>query len=103
MSERSIGTSLDAFLEEEGSLGEAQEVALKRVLAWQIAEAMKSQHLSQTEMARRMKTSRAQLRRLLDPGNTSVTLHTLHRAAVVLGKQVVLDLVDAPAGKPQAA
>ena len=103
MSERSIGTSLDAFLEEEGIYGEAQEVALKRVLAWQVAEAMKAQHLSQTEMARRMKTSRAQLQRLLDPGNTSVTLHTLHRAAAVLGKQVVLDLVDAPAGKPQAA
>ncbi len=96
MSDKHIGSSFDSLLEEEGRLEEATEVAIKRVLAWQIKQAMKEQKLTKVEMARRMKTSRAQLDRLLDPCQTHVQLHTMQRAAAVLGKRLRLDLVDAP-------
>jgi len=91
-----IGSSLEDFLEEEGRLEEATEIAIKRVLAWQIDQAMKQQRLSRAEMARRMKTSRSQLDRLLDPAHTAVTLSTMTHAAAVLGKRLRLDLVDVP-------
>jgi transcriptional regulator with XRE-family HTH domain len=68
-------------------------VAIKRVLAWQIARAMKKQRLTKAEMARRMATSRSQLDRLLDPAGNSVTLETLARAARAIGRQVRLELV----------
>ena len=67
---------------------------MKRVLAWQITNAMKQGKISKTKMARRMKTSRAALDRLLDPGNGSVTLRTMDRAAAALGKRLRLELVD---------
>lgn len=88
-----IGSSFDDFLEEEGMQVEATAEAIKRVLAWQIAQAMARDNLSKSEMARRMQTSRASLDRLLDPDNSSVTLKTLHRAAAVLGKQIRMELV----------
>lgn len=91
-----IGSSFDDFLAEEGLLEECETGALKEVLALQIEAAMREHGLNKMQMARRMRTSRAQLDRLLNPGNTSVTLHTLQRAAAVLGKRVRLDLVDAP-------
>jgi hypothetical protein len=87
------GSTLDAFLAEEGLLDEATEHAIKGVLAWQIDQEMKAQNLSKVAMARRMQTSRAQLDRLLDPENSSVTLHTLHRAAAILGKRLRMELV----------
>jgi hypothetical protein len=89
----SPGSALDEFLAEEGILDEATEHAIKGVLAWQIEQAMRAQQLTKTAMARRMQTSRAQLDRLLDPENSSVTLHTLHRAAAVLGKRLRMELV----------
>ena len=88
-----IGSSFDDFLDEDGIREEVQAQALKEVLAWQIEQEMKAAHLTKTAMARRMATSRAQLDRLLDPDNTSVTLRTLHRAAAVLGRRIRLDLV----------
>jgi antitoxin HicB len=88
-----LGSSLDDFLAEEGLLEEATEHAIKRVLAWQIEREMQARKLTKTAMARRMETSRAQLDRLLDPKNSSVTLHTLQRAAAVLGKRLRLELV----------
>jgi DNA-binding phage protein len=91
------GSTLDDFLAEEGFLEEATEHAVKSVLAWQIGEAMKDRNLSKAAMAREMRTSRTQLDRLLDPDNGSVTLHTLHRAAAILGKRLRVDLVD---GRP---
>ena len=97
MSKKRIGSSFDSFLEAEGRLEEATEVAIKRVLAWQIEQAMKAQKLTKVEMARRMKTSRAQLDRLLDPRQTRIKLHTMQRAASVLGKRLRLELVEAPA------
>ena len=89
-----IGSSLDELLEEEGILAEVSAIAIKRVLAWQVAEAMSNQGLNKSQMAEQMKTSRTSLDRLLDPENTSVTLKTLERAATVLGKRLQIELVD---------
>ena len=88
-----MGAAFDDFLQDEGLLTETTVEALKRVLAWQVTEAMKKEKLSKAAMARRMKTSRSALDRLLDPDNASVTLKTLYRAAAVLGKQIRLELV----------
>ncbi|MBI1744557.1 XRE family transcriptional regulator [Candidatus Acetothermia bacterium] len=96
---RHIGSSLDAFLEEEGILSEVEKVAYKRILAWQIRKSMKEKHLSKAEMARVMKTSRAALDRLLDPRNGSVTLRTIERAAAAVGKRLRIELVDATPSK----
>lgn len=98
MNEKHVGSDLDNFLREEGLLEEVEAVAAKRVLAYQISEAMKDQDLSKAAMARRMGTSRSSLDRLLDPEVPSVTLLTIERAAHVLGKRVRLQMVDAAAG-----
>ena len=83
-----IGSDFEAFLAEEGQLEGATAVAIKRVLAWQIAQAMKDEKVSQAELARRMKTSRAVIHRLLDADDPSVTLSTISRAAAALGRNV---------------
>ncbi len=88
-----IGSSLDGFLKEEGILEETRAVALKETLAWQVQQAMEKGKISKVEMARRMNTSRAALDRLLDPGNASVTLQTLARAAQAVGRDLRIDLV----------
>jgi hypothetical protein len=75
-----LGSSLEDFLAEEGRLDEATATAVKRVLAWQIAEQMKAERITKAEMARRMRTSRLQLNRLLDPEKTTVQLNTLLEA-----------------------
>jgi antitoxin HicB len=93
MNENYIGSDFDDFLAEEGLLEEAEAAAVKRVLAYQICQLMQAQNLSKSEMARRMKTSRAALERLLDPENRSVTLSTLDKAAQSLGKHLRLTLV----------
>ncbi len=87
-----IGTSFDDFLEEEGILAEAEAVAVKRVIAFQLREKMEEQKLTKTQLAKRMGTSRSSLERLLDPDNTSVTLLTLERAAKALGKRIRIEL-----------
>jgi predicted XRE-type DNA-binding protein len=87
-----IGNSFDDFLEEEGLLAETESVAIKRVLAYQIAELMKKKKLSKVAMASKMNTSRSALDRLLDPQNTSITLQTMERAAHVMGKRLRIDL-----------
>ena len=89
-----IGSSLDELLEADGILTEVSAIAIKRVLAWQVAQEMSTLGLSKTEMAAQMRTSRTSLDRLLDPENTSVTLKTLERAATVLGKRLQIELVD---------
>jgi hypothetical protein len=88
-----VGSSFDGFLAEQGILGECEEQAVKQILADQIKAAMERDRLTKAAMAIRMKTSRRALDRLLDPTNTSVTLHTLQRAAVVLGRQLRLELI----------
>ena len=86
------GSTLDSFLVQEGLLEEAQLIATKKVIAAQIAREMKRKRLTKTEFAARMNTTRAQLDRLLDPDNDSVTLATLKRAALALGKTLRLEL-----------
>jgi DNA-binding Xre family transcriptional regulator len=95
MSNRHIGSSFDDFLQEEAMLETATAVALKRVIAWQIAEEMKNQNLTKTELAKRMHTSRAALNRLLDEADPSLTLTTLASAASALGKKVNIELAAA--------
>jgi len=90
-----VGSSFDDFLKEEGHYEVTQAIAIKRVLTWQIEQAMKSRHIAKAEMARLMHTSRSQLDRLLDPKNGSVTLTTLARAGQVLKKEIRLELVEA--------
>ena len=91
------GSRFDDFLEEEGLLEEAHVVAIKRVIAFQLSQLMVKQSLTKVELARRMKTSRAALDRLLDPQNPSVTLHTLQCAAKAVGGQLKISL-DVPGG-----
>jgi DNA-binding Xre family transcriptional regulator len=89
------GSSFDSFLEEEGILDEVEAAAIKRVLAWQLAEAMKAGKISKKTMAERMGTSRSQLDRLLDPENSAVHLQTITRAARAVGKRLRMEMVDA--------
>jgi len=102
MNKKYIGSSFDDFLEEEGLLAEVEAVALKRVVAFQITQLMQSRNISKTAMAKRMKTSRAALERLLDPENGSVTLQTLERAALALGKRLQINLVNLPSQKKRS-
>ena len=95
MDERHLGSDFDDFLREEGLLDDAEAVAAKRVLAYQISRAMEEQKLTKSAMARRMGTSRSSLDRLLDPSVPSVTLLTLEKAARVLGKKVRIEMVEA--------
>jgi antitoxin HicB len=88
-----IGPSFDDFLKEEGIYEEVTARAIKRVIARQLGVLMQHEGLSKTELARRMKTSRTQLDRLLDPDNESVTLGTLARAAHAVGRQLRMELV----------
>src|SRR5260370_19891524 len=88
-----VGSSFDGFLAEQGILEECQEQALKQILADRIKAAMEKDRLIKAAMAIRMKTSRRALHRLLDPTNTSVTLHTLQRAAAAIGRQLRLELI----------
>lgn len=92
MNKKHIGSNFDNFLKEEKIYEKAQAAAIKRVVAYQIAEEMKKKKLTKTEMASRMKTSRAALERLLDPDNASITLMTLERAKSVLGKKLSVQL-----------
>ncbi|WP_019503309.1 XRE family transcriptional regulator [Pleurocapsa sp. PCC 7319] len=87
------GSNFDDFLEEEGLYEKCTAIAIKRVLARQLAEEMKRQNLTKTEMARLMQTSRAQLDRLLDPEKTGVSIETITRAASVVGRQLRIELV----------
>ena len=86
-------TALDDFLNEESKLEEFEAVAIKEVLAWQLADAMRKSNLSRKRMAERMKTSRSQISRVLDPKDGNVTLTTLLRAAAVVGRKLKLELV----------
>jgi DNA-binding Xre family transcriptional regulator len=90
-----VGSNFDDFLADDGMLAEATAVAIKRVITWQIDEAMKAAHITKKELAERMGTSRSQLDRLLDDGDAGLTLETLGKAAQALGRQVRVELVEA--------
>lgn len=88
------GSTLDDFLAQEGVLEEFQAKAIKEVVAWQLAEAMRELKLSKNKLAKEMGTSRTQVDRVLDPEAGNVTLETLQRAAGLVGKRVKIELVD---------
>jgi len=88
------GSTFDSFLEQEGIRQEVEAVAIKRVLAWQLSQAMQEQQKTKQAMAKQLRTSRSQLDRLLDPRNVSVTLDTITRAARALGKRVIIRVTD---------
>jgi antitoxin HicB len=92
MTNKHIGSDFDDLLRDEGILDDAEAAAAKRVIAFQIATEMESAHISRSELARRMKTSRSAVERLLDPTNHSVTLQTLERAASAVGKRLTIQL-----------
>jgi transcriptional regulator with XRE-family HTH domain len=94
MGKHNIGSSFDDFLQEEAMLEEVSAVALKRVIAWQIAEEMKAQQLTKAQLATRMHTSRAALNRLLDENDPGLTLTTLASAAAALGRRVDIRLTS---------
>jgi len=91
------GSTFDSFLEEEGIREEVEAVAIKRVLAWQLEQAMQEQRKTKQSLAKKLRTSRSQLDRLLDPRNVSVTLDTITRAARALGKRVIIRVADVKA------
>jgi predicted XRE-type DNA-binding protein len=90
---KNTGSSFDSWLRKEGTYEEVTATAIKRVLARQVKAAMKEKQLSKAEMARRMRTSRAPLDRLLDPEYDAVTLTTLRKAAMAVGRELRLELV----------
>ncbi len=92
MSKKHMGSSVDDFLKEEGIFEEAQAQAVKEVVAWQLAEAMKKKKISKNKMAALLKTSRTQVDRILDPKN-DITLGSLQRAAAMVGLRVTIELV----------
>lgn len=93
MKKKHIGSSFDSWLREEGLYEEVAATAIKRVLARQLEAAMIEKKFSKSEMARRMRTSRAALDRLLDPKYEAITLNTLHKAATAVGRQLRLELI----------
>jgi antitoxin HicB len=94
MGKKRIGSSIDDFLKEEGIFEESQAIAVKEVVAWQLAQAMKKKKISKARMAEMLKTSRAQVDRILNPKN-DITLSSLQRAAALVGQRVVIELVSA--------
>jgi antitoxin HicB len=88
-----IGSSFDDFLKQDGIYEQVTARAIKRVIARQLDALMQDQGLTKSNLAKRMRTSRAQLDRLLDPDNESVTLGTLPRAAQAVGRQLRMELV----------
>jgi DNA-binding Xre family transcriptional regulator len=93
MNNKYVGSSFDDFLSEEGLTEEVEAGAIKKLIAYQLQETLEKEHLSKTALAHRMETSRAAVNRLLDPSNESITLLTLKKAALVLGKKLKLELV----------
>jgi DNA-binding Xre family transcriptional regulator len=92
MKNQTIGNDFDDFLADEGMLEEVTAVAVKRAIAWQIEQEMSAQKITKTAMAKKMRTSRASLNRLLDENDTSLTLTTLASAAAALGQRIKLEL-----------
>ncbi len=88
-----IGSDFDDFLQENGILAEAESVAVKRIIAFQLEEELKRTKMTKQKMAKQMRTSRSSIDRLFDPENSSVTLLTLNKAAAVLGKKIKIELV----------
>lgn len=87
-----LGSSIDDFMKEEGIFEEAQAEAVKEVVAWQLDQAMKKRKISKNRMAVLLNTSRTQVDRLLNP-KSDITLSSLQRAAAMVGRRVMIELV----------
>lgn len=92
MKNKHIGSDFDYFLKEEGIYEEANDIAIKRVIAYQLEQEMKAQNITKTKMAKMMHTSRAVVNRLLNPDNSSLTLNTLEAATSALGKKLNISI-----------
>jgi len=92
MSKKHLGSGIDDFLKEENIFEESQAQAIKEVVAWQLTKAMKRKKISKTRMASLLRTSRAQVDRILDP-KRDITLSSLQRAAALVGHRVLIELV----------
>lgn len=92
MSNNHIGSDFNDFLKEDGIYEETNDIAIKRVIAYQLEQEMKAQKITKTKMAQLMKTSRAVVDRLLNPDNGSLTLSTLESATNVLGKRLSISI-----------
>jgi antitoxin HicB len=92
-----LGSSFDSFLEDEGLLEEVSAAAMKRVIAWQLSQAMKAKGISKLAMAKRMGTSRSHLDRILDATDPGLTLETLSKAAQAVGCHVRIELTEVSA------
>ena len=86
-------SDFDALLKEDNIYEEVNDIAIKRVIAYQLEEEMKAQSITKTKMAEMMNTSRAVVNRLLNPNNSSLTLHTLEAATNALGKRLSISIV----------
>lgn len=92
VNEKFIGSSFESFLEQEKIAGEVNSGAIKKIISYQLEDALKKANISKTEFASRMNTSRAAVNRLLNPANDSVTLQTLAKAASALGKRLTVTI-----------
>jgi antitoxin HicB len=88
MKKKHLGSRFEDFLEDEGILEECRASAIKFKLAHELGKAMSQQQITKAEMAKRLKTSRTGIDRLLDPKNTSITLNTMAKVAHLLGKRI---------------
>jgi len=93
MKNKYIGGDFNDFLKEDGVYEEVNDIAIKRVIAYQLEQEMKAQNITKSRMAQMMNTSRAVVNRLLNPDNTSLTLNTLEAATSVLGKRLNITIV----------
>lgn len=93
-----VGSTFDDFLKEDGLFEECEAVAVKRVIAWQLQNFMDTSHVSKTEIAKRMGTSRSLVDKILDEKNTSITLATILKAARVIGKPVKFEFGNGESG-----
>ena len=93
MKNKHIGTNFSDFLKEDGIYEETNDIAIKRVIAYQLEQEMKVQNITKTKMAEMMNTSRAVVNRLLNPDNSSLTLSTLESATHALGKRLNISII----------
>ena len=93
MKNKHIGTNFSDFLKEDGIYEETNDIAIKRVIAYQLEQEMKAQNITKTRMAKMMNTSRAVVNRLLNPDNSSLTLSTLESATHALGKRLNISII----------
>ena len=101
-----LGSDFDEFLAEDGIQGEVEALALKKVVSLQLQEILDKEHLSKSQLASRMNTSRTSVNRMLDPGNPSLTVASLGKAAAALGRKLEFKFVRVtapPAGRSAGA